>query len=180
MVVLYILLTGGLHLDGLGDTFDGIFSNRPKEKILEIMKDSRLGTNALLALISVILIYTAFLSEIKSLPPYTLILMAVAGRTGIVVSAATSKYARLENSYAKLFIENCGILELIICMIIHTSIFCLILGIKGLFVAILTSIFSFVLSKYLGRRIGGITGDVLGAICEITQCFLLLLLYIIK
>ena len=42
-----VILTGGLHIDGLGDTFDAIYSNRDKERILEIMKDSRLGTNAL-------------------------------------------------------------------------------------------------------------------------------------
>ncbi|MGE5613890.1 MAG: adenosylcobinamide-GDP ribazoletransferase, partial [Bacillota bacterium] len=47
-VAVYILLTGGLHLDGLGDTADGIFSNRPAERVLEIMKDSRVGTNAVI------------------------------------------------------------------------------------------------------------------------------------
>jgi adenosylcobinamide-GDP ribazoletransferase len=54
-VSVYILLTGGLHMDGLGDTADGVFSNRPAERALEIMKDSRVGTNAVIALILVIL-----------------------------------------------------------------------------------------------------------------------------
>ena len=46
-----VILTGGLHIDGLGDTFDAIYSNRDKERMLEIMKDSRLGTNSLLAIL---------------------------------------------------------------------------------------------------------------------------------
>lgn len=46
-----LITTGGLHLDGLADTFDGIFSYRSKHKMLEIMKDSRLGSNGALALI---------------------------------------------------------------------------------------------------------------------------------
>ena len=49
------MTTGGLHIDGLGDTFDAIYSNRDKERILEIMKDSRLGTNSLLAIMFLIL-----------------------------------------------------------------------------------------------------------------------------
>lgn len=42
IIILYIVLTGGIHLDGLGDTSDGIFSNRPKERMLEIMREQGL------------------------------------------------------------------------------------------------------------------------------------------
>jgi len=51
-------------LDGLGDTFDGIFSNRSREKMLEIMRDSRIGTNAVLAVICVVILNYALLSSI--------------------------------------------------------------------------------------------------------------------
>lgn len=51
-----VFLTGGLHIDGLGDTADAFFSNRDKDRMLEIMKDSRLGTNSLLAIMFTILI----------------------------------------------------------------------------------------------------------------------------
>ncbi len=50
-----VILTGGLHIDGLGDTFDALYSYRDKEKMLEIMKDSRLGTNSLLAVMFLLL-----------------------------------------------------------------------------------------------------------------------------
>ncbi|MGL4732729.1 MAG: adenosylcobinamide-GDP ribazoletransferase, partial [Fusobacteriaceae bacterium] len=45
VVMIYVVLTGGIHLDGLSDTFDGIFSYRSKQRMLEIMKDSRVGAN---------------------------------------------------------------------------------------------------------------------------------------
>ncbi len=49
MVLLEIAITGAMHLDGLSDTFDGIFSYRSKQKMLEIMKDSRIGANGAIA-----------------------------------------------------------------------------------------------------------------------------------
>ncbi len=50
-VVLLVFLTGALHLDGLGDTADGLYGNRPRERALEIMKDSRIGVMGLTAIV---------------------------------------------------------------------------------------------------------------------------------
>ncbi|MDU4935864.1 MAG: adenosylcobinamide-GDP ribazoletransferase, partial [Peptostreptococcaceae bacterium] len=59
-----VILTGGLHIDGLGDTFDALYSYRDKEKMLEIMKDSRLGTNSLLAVMFLLLFKIGFIYSI--------------------------------------------------------------------------------------------------------------------
>ena len=50
-ILVYIAVTGGIHLDGVADSCDGIFSNRPKERVLEIMKDSHIGAFGVIALI---------------------------------------------------------------------------------------------------------------------------------
>ena len=68
-------ITGGLHLDGLGDTFDGIYSNRSRERILEIMKDSRLGTNGALAIILVLLLKVALIHSIAPSRIYGVLLL---------------------------------------------------------------------------------------------------------
>jgi len=95
LIAAYIMLTGGLHLDGLGDTFDGIFSNRSREKMLEIMRDSRIGTNAVLAVICVVILNYALLSSIPlSGLPKALLLFPVAGRIGSLVGAGSTVYAR--------------------------------------------------------------------------------------
>ena len=65
-----VILTGGLHIDGFGDTFDGIYSYRDKERMLEIMKDSRLGTNSLLAILFLILIKIGFIYSIINQESY--------------------------------------------------------------------------------------------------------------
>ena len=63
IVIAETVITGAIHLDGLADTFDGLFSYRPKDKILEIMKDSRIGTNGAIVLIIYFLLKTFLLAE---------------------------------------------------------------------------------------------------------------------
>ncbi len=66
LVIIEVILTGGLHLDGLADTFDGIFSYRSKQKMLEIMKDSRLGTNGGMVLILYFILKIAILYDLQA------------------------------------------------------------------------------------------------------------------
>ncbi len=61
LVVAWGSITGGLHLDGLSDTFDAVMSWRAPERKLEIMKDSRVGAMGVLALVAVLLLKVAWL-----------------------------------------------------------------------------------------------------------------------
>ena len=80
------MTTGGLHIDGLGDTFDAIYSNRDKERILEIMKDSRLGTNSLLAIMFLILLKVGFINSlVQNGLLWLVIFMPVIGRIGVMM-----------------------------------------------------------------------------------------------
>lgn len=174
VLVLYIVITGGLHLDGLGDTFDGIFSNRSKERILEIMRDSRVGTNAVLAIICVLLLnYTALCQISSTYLLRVIILMPMAGRVGSLVSSAISTYARKEDGLGKSFIDYCGKRELICGLIIYFVISLLTLDYKMWIVLALPPISAFLLTKVFSKKIDGATGDVLGAVCELNQCIFL-------
>jgi hypothetical protein len=82
---------GGMHFDGLGDTADGLFSHRPKERILEIMKDSRVGTNAVLAMVLAIVSDVFLIAQIP---------------------AGAEKYAR-QDGLAHSFVDCCGNLEIV-------------------------------------------------------------------
>lgn len=175
ILVLYIIVTGGLHLDGLGDTFDGIFSNRPKERILEIMRDSRVGTNAVLAVVSVLLLNYVALSQLDS--TYFLrviLLMPVAGRVGSIISAAVSTYARSGAGLGKSFIEYCGKKELFWGLLIYIVISLLTFDYKMWIVLSVPPISAFLFIKGLSSKIGGATGDILGAVCELNQCIFLI------
>lgn len=175
IVVLYILLTGGLHLDGLGDTFDGLFSNRSRERMLEIMRDSRVGTNAVLAVIAVLLLNTSLLAAFSKNDILKIILlMPVAGRIGSLVGSGVSTYARSGEGLGKSFIDYCGHKEIIIGILPYIAIFYLVSGVYGLIFSIIPPISAYILIKLFSRKIGGATGDLLGAVCELNQTIFLL------
>ncbi|RYD06650.1 hypothetical protein N752_02975 [Desulforamulus aquiferis] len=94
-IVTVIILTGGLHLDGLMDTADGVLSGRSRERKLEIMKDSRVGAMGVLALVVVMMLKIAFLLEINGdLKFIALILAPTAGRWAMVFGITRYPYAR--------------------------------------------------------------------------------------
>lgn len=176
----YILVTGGLHFDGLADTFDGVFSGRSKSRILEIMRDSRVGTNALLAVSTVLILDGLLLFAVdgKYIMP-VLLLMPVAGRIASLIGAGTSKYAR-DEGLGKSFIENAGPKEVIIGLIIYFAIFGLTAGLNGLLIAVIPPVTAFIAVKFFSRKIGGATGDILGAAVEINQTLFLLAVCILQ
>jgi adenosylcobinamide-GDP ribazoletransferase len=181
IIVLYIIITGGLHLDGLGDTFDGIFSNRPKDRILEIMRDSRVGTNAVLAVISLLLIDYSVLISLSGNSLYrTILLMPVAGRIGSTVGAAVTVYARSGEGLGKSFIDYCGKAELVWGLIIYFIINIFTLNTRVWIISAIPPISAFILVKFLGRKVDGATGDILGAVCEINQAVFLLAVCIVS
>jgi len=175
-IAIYIIITGGLHLDGLGDTFDGIFSNGAKAKILEIMRDSRLGTFGLLAIaLCIMLNITSIAALPRDIALKIVLLMPVMGRLGSVCSASfATKYARDdEMGLGKSFIENCGITEMALGLLISLIISYALLGKTGLVITILTMDFAYIFTKHIERKIDGMTGDTCGACCELCQSFML-------
>ena len=104
-----LITTGALHLDGLADTFDGIFSYRSKHKMLEIMKDSRLGSNGALALIlyfliKFVLLYS-LLMEDQGETVFAVLTYPVVARLCSVISCASAPYAR-GSGMGKTFVDN--------------------------------------------------------------------------
>lgn len=179
-MVIYIILTGGLHLDGLGDTFDGLFSNRSKERILEILRDSRVGTNAVLAVVSVLLIDIAVISALSNtlFPIKVILLMPVAGRIGSLIGSGVSTYARSGEGLGKSFIDYCGVEEVIAGGFIYIAVFFLVAGQMGLILSIFPIITAYILIKFFCSKIGGATGDILGAVCELNQMLFIIAAYV--
>lgn len=169
-------VTGGLHLDGLADTFDGIFSNRPKNRILSIMKDSRIGTNGTIALILVILLKTALLVSISS-PGLILYLFALpaVSRMNILWMAGTSAYAS-RDGMGKSVVKYTDIKEIIT----GTLIACVISAVFfrwAAFAVVPAAVgFALLFCAYVKRKIGGITGDIIGAVIELTEIVVLFVL----
>lgn len=189
ILIATVILTGGLHLDGVGDTFDGIYSYRDKEKILEIMKDSRLGTNAMLSILFLILLKVGLIYAIvESGYLYNLIFMPVFARMSIVIASYKSVTPR-KNGMGNVFIGKPD-LKIIITGILYTiiivSFMCInIFKISSIelyriiafmpVMIILTRMFV----KYIYSKIDGITGDILGCTSELMEVIYLIYIYLI-
>lgn len=184
-----VVLTGALHIDGVGDTFDGLFSCRDKDRMLEIMKDSRLGTNGLLAIVFLLLfklIFIYYLLESQSL--WAIIIMPICGRMNSALSCYKTTTPR-EKGMGNIFIGKMStemlmtmmgygifIIVLILYFLSGAFDFWLLRHISVLIVSFLLMRF-FIWSTY--KKIGGITGDILGAICEMAELVYLLGAYLI-
>jgi adenosylcobinamide-GDP ribazoletransferase len=176
IVVCYLMLSGGIHMDGLGDTFDGVFSGRSKEKVMEIMKDSRTGTFGVLALISIILLDVSLLSMLIPLCDGTIIIIfPILGRMGCLIGAGAFDYARKEG-LAKSFVHHCSKNEIMIGLIITLVSVVLVMTSFNILIHVAISlIISYLLNLYFSKKLSGITGDTMGAVCELSQTIFLLI-----
>lgn len=160
--------SGGLHMDGLADTADGFFSNRGREGMLEIMRDSRSGPMGVMAICGVLLLKTSALAAVP--PPLRLpaiVLMPIAGRTALTLHLAVLPYARSEGGLAGVFRPTRG--PGILAVALLTGSAWLLLGHRGLITAAASLAVMLLLAVYSKFKIGGFTGDTLGAACEMTE-----------
>jgi len=178
---LLALLTGGLHLDGFADTIDGLASRGNREKILEVMRDSRIGAFGVMSLIFLIGAKYLALDQIPHHSiPYSLILMAVMGRNAMVLVCYRSPYARLGEGLARPFAENLTVREMILSIASSFGIGLLLMGFKGVLVFSGTCLFSLGYHLFFIKKLGGVTGDILGAANELTEILCLLLFVILE
>lgn len=164
-----VFATGAIHLDGLADTCDGFYGNRPKEEILAIMRDSRIGV---MGIIGITLLLLLKLALFYSLPFDFLwkvfIIMPVWGRFAQVLACTLSNYAR-EEGKAKLFIKYASKKELFIGALFTLLLSGLLMRLTGIILFILLALVTFILIKYIKHRINGMTGDTIGAVSEIIE-----------
>ena len=178
---LLAFLTRGLHLDGFADTMDGLGSGGPREKILEVMRDSRIGA---FGVISLILLIGAKYFALDQIPrtsiPYALILMAVTGRNAMVLVCYRSPYARPGEGLAKPFTENLGIREITFSLATAFGIALCVMGMRGAAVFVGIGLFSLVYRYFFIKKLGGVTGDILGGANELAELLCLLLIVILE
>ncbi len=172
VVCAYSWVSGGLHLDGLSDTFDGLWSNRSRERILEIMKDSRLGVFGGLSLILIILLQVSTISNLAGQWRW-LLLTPILGRYGCVFAASIAEYARSEGM-GKSYVEYCGRKEWFFASLYTCPLAFLLGGLGGLISLLLVLAFTYIFITMVQVKLKGITGDILGAVIELSQVIVLL------
>lgn len=184
-----VIITGGLHIDGLGDTFDAIYSNRDKEKMLEIMKDSRLGTNSLLAILFLVLIKIGIITNIINANLlWIIIFMPLVSRLCVIVMLYKTVTPR-KIGMGNIFIGKATLNMFIIAIIYSIAIIGLIskfvflssdlLLIKLLSSIVIVMLFNYLFKNHIYKKIDGITGDILGCTIELGELIFILYVYII-
>lgn len=174
VVAVQCFLTGGLHLDGLADTADGVFSSRSREKKLEIMRDSRIGTMGAVALWVVLMLKTALLGDLGAHKVLVLWWMPALGRGAMVLAAVCFSYARPGGGLGS-FTQEAGAAALLVNGGVIVASGTLLLGVKVLAVTAVVLVAAYLLAAALARSLGGLTGDTFGAVCELSETFTLLL-----
>lgn len=173
----YIVITGGIHLDGASDTSDGIFSGRTGDRIFEIMSDSHIGAFGVITLILIILSQFVFFSYLSI---EAVFMMPVVGRASTIVACWNKKYAKKSKGMGTAFIENIDNRVLMVNL--------LILFVLSMFswnrIAMVTSSFatvsiSYFISTLIDDKIGGMTGDTCGFITEISQIIFMILVLLL-
>ncbi|MGH8063786.1 MAG: adenosylcobinamide-GDP ribazoletransferase [Candidatus Entotheonellia bacterium] len=178
LVVLLIILTGGLHLDGLADVCDGFYAGRTKADALRIMKDPHHGTMAVVGIISVLMMKVVLLSSLPAAVLCSaLLIFPVIGRGGMVWGMWMAPYARPEGGTGEMFFRTlCGHHVWIATVLLGVWVM-LFAGWPGVVLLLLAAGATQLFVGYCGRRIGGMTGDTLGALDELLELLTLALYY---
>ena len=173
LVVALAAITGGIHLDGLSDTFDALASGKDKEKCLEIMRDSHSGAMGVISIVCALLLKAGFIFSL-GLHDYlpALILICVLSRWSMVSAIFLFPYARSEGK-AGVFMNNINLRIFLLATGIALVLTLLVWQIKGLLLFIIAGFVAWLFSKLITRKIGGITGDTLGAVNELVEILVL-------
>ncbi len=169
IVILMMAVSGCLHMDGLADTADGFLIARPKERILEIMRDSRVGSMGVVAVISVLILKVAALASVASHRHWAVVfLMPLAGRCALVLGMSVVPYARPQGGLASAFGRPKWPASAFSILMLAAISWTLLRG-MGLAAAGLAMLATVLISFWCKGKIGGFTGDTLGAECELAE-----------
>lgn len=189
---MWVALTGALHVDGLMDTADGLLSHRPREKMLEIMKDSRVGAMGVIAGALLLLFKASLLASLLEgwtaegavLAPAAAVMLApVWGRWFVVWAIASWPNARAGSGLGGLF-ATVGRREAAastLPALLATGAVWLAFGqsaseavLYTVGLIVLTGAIGYGLARSMARKLGGLTGDTYGALAETLECTVLL------
>ncbi len=179
VVALWALLTGGLHLDGLADTLDGLGGGWSREEALTIMRDARTGAYGVTA---IVLVLAAKLAVLASLPADLawrgLVVAPALGRLGPLVLARCCPPARAEGA-GHAFALSVGARGLAVATSVAVAAAVLVLGPWGIALVGVAGVLAVAFALYLRARLGGLTGDCLGALVEIGEAAVLVALAVL-
>ncbi len=174
----WVLLTGGLHLDGLMDACDGLLSHRPPEERLRIMRDSHVGAWGVLGGMLALITQFAALSQLLGMPPArwlsALLLAPVLARWALSLSVVGFPYGR-EAGWGLSLKQQAGPRQLVLATIATFAMIALVQPVAGMlaWLAVLAAVL--LVARFALDRLPGLTGDIYGLIAVVGETIVLLL-----
>lgn len=176
LVIFMVILSGALHLDGLLDTCDGIAGHRTPEQRWEVMHDSRVGGfGAIGAALLLLTKYAALNGIPANMMLVSLLIAPVISRWAMVIAIFFMPYAR-PSGLGKTFKEGTGWRQVLIATLIAVFLSLLLWRIPGLVIIVTALLLTTVVAYYLKRKLTGLTGDTYGAINELTEAAVFMLI----
>lgn len=169
LAVTWVVLTGGLHLDGLADTSDAILSRRTRAQKLAIMKDSSVGTFGVLAVFCALLLKASFLNEISTALQFQALALAPALGRWALVQAAFFYPAAREEGMGRFFSEHARTRDFVIATLLMLGLAFLLLRFWGVVIFGGIWLMAVLINRSFSKALGGLTGDTYGALCEISE-----------
>ncbi|SFI85604.1 adenosylcobinamide-GDP ribazoletransferase [Brevibacillus centrosporus] len=175
-LVIWVYMTGGLHLDGWMDLADGLGSSRPREQILAIMKDSRVGAMGVLAAILLLLLKTASLAELAFAKWALLVLVPFAARTHVLLSIRFWPYLSAEKGIGKGISEGLSSFAILLSYLFLLAAGWFLGGWAAVAAIAVSLLFALWFSRTVAGKLGGLNGDCYGAVIESSEAVMLLVL----
>jgi adenosylcobinamide-GDP ribazoletransferase len=169
----WVLITGALHLDGFLDSCDGLFGGRDAEQRLRIMRDERVGAYAVAGGVLLLLVKLLALSWSRDRPG-ALLLAPVLGRWSMTVAILFFPYARPEG-LGRSMKDHAGWGEMIVATLIAAGASWCVSPVVGPIAMAVGAGVTWLIARFVLRRLPGLTGDIYGAICEIVEVLVLLI-----
>jgi adenosylcobinamide-GDP ribazoletransferase len=174
LVTLMALLTRGLHLDGLGDTFDGLGAGGDRERMLRIMDDSHTGAFGLIAIVLVLFFKIHAIESLEVERWRALLATPVLGRWAMILLGYRSRAAK--QGLGATLIDHLSTKHFRWATLISVLLVGAILHGVGLAMMAWVTLLTMASKIYFQRRLGGVTGDTFGAVGELSETSVLFFL----
>jgi adenosylcobinamide-GDP ribazoletransferase len=174
LVSILAFVTRGLHLDGVGDTFDGLGAGGDRDRVLSIMDYSHTGVFGLIAIVLVLFLKIHALESMDVDRWRALLVAPILGRWAMVLLAYRSKAAKA--GLGSNLVDHLQTKHFVFATLLTLLLVAAIFRGNGIFMMAWVAVFTMASKNYFHRRLGGVTGDIFGAVGELSETSAMVLL----
>lgn len=176
VLITLVIVTGALHLDGVADLFDALGSRGDRETMLRVMKDSRIGAFGVIAIVLLLILKWLAIDALQEQFRFASLVLAPGIGRCAMTAVAAGAFAARSDGLGSLFAAGATLPILAGATLVTLAGGGLLCGVQGIAAVIAAVSFALLLRYHACRRLGGVTGDVIGAGGELSELLALIIL----